>query len=80
MPTLHARTIARAALIVGGVPTLADRLRVTPEGIQLWISGKTDPPSRVFLEAIDIVLEYQITQIDHPDDDDLRQHQRPDKS
>ena len=64
MPTVHARTIARAAQIVGGSAALCARLRVSPEGMTLWLSGKVEPPSRVFLDAVDIILEYQLTHLE----------------
>ena len=61
MPTVHARTLARAAQIVGGAAALADRLRVAPEGLHIWLSGKAEPPARVFLEAVDILVQFQLT-------------------
>jgi hypothetical protein len=73
VPSVQARTLARAAHIVGGVAALANRLRVSAEGLQLWLSGKADPPSKVFLEAIDIVFQDKITHLNHPDDAYLTQ-------
>ena len=67
VPTVHARTLARAAQLVGGAAALADRLRVSPEGLHLWLSGKVEPPQRVFLEAIDIVLANQLDPLSKDD-------------
>jgi hypothetical protein len=63
LPTVHARALARAAEILGGAAALTDRLRVTPEGLRLWLSGKIEPPPRVFLEAVDIIIKYQLTEL-----------------
>jgi hypothetical protein len=40
MPTVHARTVCRAAEIVGGIQVLAGRLGVPGEFIKNWIEGE----------------------------------------
>ena len=58
MPTLYARTLSRAAEVVGGEDQLALQLRVTPSHLALWLAGKASPPDDVFLKAVDIVGEH----------------------
>lgn len=54
--TVYARTLHRACLIVGGVPELAEHLRVSPVSLVVWMEGREPPPLGVFLAAVDIVL------------------------
>ena len=49
MPTVYARTLKRAAEIVGGDTSLAVWLRVTPSHLSLWLSGTEDPPVEINL-------------------------------
>jgi DNA-binding transcriptional regulator YdaS (Cro superfamily) len=53
--------LRRAAEIVGGEQRLALRLGVTPSHLALWISSAANTPDAVFLLAVDIVLEYELT-------------------
>jgi hypothetical protein len=55
---VHARTLQRAAEIVGGEEQLALKLGVTPSHLALWIKGFADPPLDVFLRAVDLVAEH----------------------
>jgi hypothetical protein len=55
---VHARTLQRAAEIVGGEQELALRLGVTPSHLALWLRDLADPPMAVFFRAVDIVLEH----------------------
>ena len=56
--SVHARTLHRACLIVGGVQQLAERLKVSELDVRRWLKGEERPPEDVFVAAIDIVLLY----------------------
>jgi DNA-binding transcriptional regulator YdaS (Cro superfamily) len=58
MPTLYARTLKRAAEIVGGTEQLAVHLNVVPSHLALWISGAAPTPPDVFLKAVDLISEH----------------------
>jgi hypothetical protein len=49
VPELYARTLVRAAVIVGGEAELALRLNVKSNVLHLWIMSKATPPLDVFL-------------------------------
>ncbi len=53
---VYVKTLARAALIVGGVDRLALQLKVRPELLALWLCGERHPPTDAFLNAVDIVV------------------------
>ena len=46
----------RACQIVGGVEALAARLRVPVPTMFRWLDGEAEPPTPVFLKAVDIVM------------------------
>jgi hypothetical protein len=54
---VRARTLCRAAEILGGEEPLALHLGVTPSHLALWLRGAGQPPDAVFLRAVDVVLE-----------------------
>lgn len=54
------RTLQRAADIVGGPDALAQRLKVTPSHLELWLKGLESPREEIFLRAVDIVSDEQI--------------------
>jgi DNA-binding transcriptional regulator YdaS (Cro superfamily) len=58
---LYVRTLQRAAEIVGGEQELALRLKVTPSHLALWIRGIETPPGNVFLRAVDLVSEHEVS-------------------
>ena len=60
MPTVHAKTLQRAAEIVGGEQQLALRLKVTPSHLALWIQGIELPPGDIFLQAVDLVVDNDV--------------------
>jgi DNA-binding transcriptional regulator YdaS (Cro superfamily) len=60
VPTLCARTLSRAAEVVGGEEQLALLLRIAPSQLTLWLAGNATPPGDVFLNAVDIVGEHNI--------------------
>ncbi len=57
------RALRRAAEIVGGEQRLALYLGLTPSHLALWIRSAADTPDAVFLRAVDIVLEHELTQL-----------------
>lgn len=60
MPSVHAKTLQRAAEIVGGEQQLALRLKVTPSHLALWIQGIEPPPGDIFLKAVDLVVDNDV--------------------
>ena len=58
----YARTLARAAQMVGGEKDLAARLGVPLLLLTEWIAGRKAPPQRIFLDAVDIVMEHSLQQ------------------
>jgi len=57
---VYVRTLQRAADIVGGPLALAERLKVTPSHLDLWLKGLESPREEIFLRAVDIVSEDQM--------------------
>jgi transcriptional regulator with XRE-family HTH domain len=60
MPTVYARTLRRAAELLGGEGALAARLGVTRDQLDLWLRNFVRPPNDVFLKAADIVGEHEL--------------------
>ena len=56
--TVYARTLHHACEILGGVPQLADHLRVPARLLRRWLEGRDMPPTAVFVAALDVVLLY----------------------
>jgi hypothetical protein len=54
--SVHARTLHRACLVLGGVDQLARHLEVSDEDIRRWLRGEAPPPEQAFLAAVEIVL------------------------
>jgi len=69
VPNVYARTIKRAAEIVGGEVALAKRLSVSPDKIAHWIEGRETPHTSVFLKAVDIISEHKLANTRSPDKD-----------
>lgn len=61
MTWVYARTLRRAVDIVGGEQHLALRLKVKPSHLSLWLRGLCQPPTDVFLRAVDLVTENDIS-------------------
>ena len=55
MPTVWARTLRRAAELVGGELALATKLNVKPSDLTAWLGGESKPPAEIFLKAADII-------------------------
>ena len=58
MSTVHARTLKRAAQLVGGLEQLASRLDVTPSHLALWVAATEPTPPNIFLKAVDLIQEH----------------------
>jgi hypothetical protein len=54
--SVYARTLHRACLVIGGIQPLAKRLEVSEIDLQRWLRGEEQPPERVFLTSVEIVL------------------------
>ena len=69
MPTVRARTLRRAAAIVGEPKALALQFDVKAEELTAWMAGTAAIPEEVFLRAVDIVTAHQVAEISggHPD-------------
>jgi hypothetical protein len=55
-----ANVLSRAAVLLGGVPVLAQRLNVRPEELLTWIANKATTPEAVAASASAIVNAYEI--------------------
>ncbi|MGE5640089.1 MAG: hypothetical protein ACM30H_08340 [Clostridia bacterium] len=56
---LRHRTLHKALEIVGSLKALSRRLRVPEAELKGWLTGFQAPPTPVFLEAVDIVVQYE---------------------
>jgi hypothetical protein len=54
--TVYSRTLQRACEILGGPGALARHLRVGEDDLARWIDARAQPPTDVFLLAVDVVL------------------------
>ena len=54
--TVYTRVLHRACQIVGGVEALAARLRVPVPTLFRWLDGEAEPPTPIFLKAVDLVM------------------------
>jgi hypothetical protein len=63
MPTVYARTLRRAAQIVGGPSGLAAQLGVPLDEVVGWLQGTNRVPQDVFLAAVDIVVAHDVKEI-----------------
>jgi hypothetical protein len=54
--TVYTRVLHRACQIIGGMEPLAARLRVPVATLYRWLDGEAEPPTPVFLKAVDIVM------------------------
>lgn len=63
MPTVYARTLRRAAQIVGGPSELAAQLGVPLDDVAFWLQGTKRVPQEVFLAAVDIVVAHDVKEM-----------------
>jgi DNA-binding transcriptional regulator YdaS (Cro superfamily) len=54
---VYVRVLRRAAELLGGSAALARRLGANRAGVEQWLRGEGDLPERVFLAAIDVIME-----------------------
>jgi hypothetical protein len=54
--SVYARTLHRACLVLGGAEQLAKHLDVSDADLRHWLRGEGQPPERVFLAAVEVVL------------------------
>lgn len=55
--SIHARTLQKAAQLLGGDRALARYLKVPMPDLFVWMSaGAISPPENVFLKAVDLVM------------------------
>lgn len=55
--SVQSRTLRKAAELLGGAAKLARRLRVPTSNLIEWMNEKSEPPSWVFLRAVDVLLD-----------------------
>lgn len=53
--TVHAKTLQKAAAVLGGKQKLRAALRVPMSLLQAWLSGAERPPTHIFLKAVDLI-------------------------
>jgi hypothetical protein len=58
--SIHARVLARAAEILGGVAALSDYLQVPREILMLWIKDEREPTTAAFFHAVDLLLDHDV--------------------
>jgi hypothetical protein len=54
--SVYTKVLHRACQLAGGVEQLAARLRVPVPTLFRWLDGEGEPPTQIFLKAVDIVL------------------------
>jgi hypothetical protein len=54
--TVHTRVLHRACQKLGGVAELAAFLGVPPAAVLRWLEGESEPPTKIFLKAVDVVM------------------------
>jgi hypothetical protein len=54
--TVYTRVLHRACQKLGGIEALAEALHVPLETVHRWLEGEDVPPSRIFLQAVDLVM------------------------
>ncbi|OGA59954.1 MAG: hypothetical protein A3G81_25955 [Betaproteobacteria bacterium RIFCSPLOWO2_12_FULL_65_14] len=55
--TVHARALARAAEILGGVAALSEFLQVPYEELTRWIKGEVHPTTQAFHDVVELLLQ-----------------------
>jgi hypothetical protein len=55
--SVYSRTFQKAAELTGGQKKLARLLRVPLADLEKWIADKDQPPTAMFLKAVDLVLD-----------------------
>jgi hypothetical protein len=63
---LYAAAVKRAAALVGGEGNLARVLATRPGVLARWIEGREVPPLQVFLKAVDLITEHEVSELVGP--------------
>ncbi len=56
--TVHTRVLHRACRKLGGVSQLARALGVSETAVFRWLEAEEEPPTPIFLKAVDIVTPW----------------------
>jgi hypothetical protein len=54
--SIHVRTLHSACRVLGSLGALAGQLQASEDEVRAWLAGDEDPPYRVFLVALEILL------------------------
>jgi hypothetical protein len=54
--TVQTRVLHRACQRLGGVTHLAQHLGVPESTVYRWLEGEEEPPTPIFLKAVDVVM------------------------
>jgi hypothetical protein len=57
--TVQTLTLHKACELVGGVSKLSHYLHVPTRSVRRWLDGDERPPTRVFLDCVDLVLFHE---------------------
>jgi hypothetical protein len=57
--TVQTLTLHKACDLLGGLSKLANYLHVSPISLTRWLDGQEKPPTRVFLDCVDIILFHE---------------------
>jgi len=61
------RTLALALRTIGGRDRLAEYLGVSESLLQEWLEGRSDPPTLIYLRALDLVANGPFTAYSGPE-------------
>lgn len=54
--SIHVRTLHSACRVLGSLAALARQLEASEGDLRAWLAGDEDPPYRVFLAALEVLL------------------------
>ena len=60
--TLQATILRRAQALKGGAEAFANYLHAELEQLEAWTSGTQPPPEAIFEKALDLVVEWKLSQ------------------
>jgi DNA-binding transcriptional regulator YdaS (Cro superfamily) len=61
MPNIRVQALSRAALIVGDMGALADKLAISPEILASYLRGDVPVPANVFRRATEIISDSTVS-------------------
>jgi hypothetical protein len=59
-PSAHARTIARAAEVLGGIAELSEFVHVPQEALMRWIRDEETPAPQAFQQIVAVLLDFDL--------------------